>query len=52
MSRGAPCYVPSNDGYLKIIGPISTSGQASKLVWTKARMLSMLEEGLGSYYET
>ena len=26
MSGGAPCYVPSKDGSLKILGPISMSG--------------------------
>jgi hypothetical protein len=48
MSGGAPWYVPRKDGSLKILGPISMSGYASRLVWTKGRMLSMLDEGLGS----
>ena len=26
MSGGAPWYVPSKDGYLKILGPITMSG--------------------------
>jgi hypothetical protein len=48
MSSGAPWYAPKKYGSLKITRPISMSGYASKLVWTRGKMLSMLKEWLGS----
>jgi hypothetical protein len=48
MRGGAPWYTPNKDGSLKILGPISMSGYASERVRTRGRMLSMLEEWLGS----
>jgi hypothetical protein len=48
MRGGAPWYAPSNYGSLKILGPISMSGYASELVHKRGKMLSMLEEWLGS----
>ena len=48
MSDGAPWYAPSKDGSLKIMGAVSMSGYVSELVRTRSKMLSMLEEWLGS----
>jgi hypothetical protein len=48
MRGGAPWYAPSKDGSLKILRPISMSEYMLELVRTRGKMLSMLEEWLGS----
>jgi hypothetical protein len=48
MRGGTPWYAPSKDGSLKILGAISMNGYVSELVRTRGKMLSMLEEWLGS----